>query len=344
MSTYLAFRGHKLPISILLKKKSLWITLALLALTVALLVISIGAGELKIKPLDVLKTLLGIGSEQYELVILTFRLPRIVASMLIGASLAVSGAILQGIIRNPLASPDLLGVTSGASIAAVVFITLFQGLSIQWLPVAAFVGAGATTFGIYILAWKQGISPMRLVLIGVGIEAVLKALTTMVIVISPIQLTSKAMIWLTGTVYGTTWNNVWALLPWFLFILMALVYGRNVNIQQLGEDIATGVGSSIQRDRFILLLISTALAGSAVAIGGAIGFVGLLAPHIARKLVGSAFGEVLPAAALIGALMVILADLIGRTAFSPLDLPVGIFTAGIGAPYFIFLLYKNRNQ
>jgi iron complex transport system permease protein len=344
MSTYLAFRGRKLPISILLKKRSLWISLLLLVLTFALVVLSIGAGVLKIQPLDVLKTLLGVGSEQHELIILTLRLPRIVASLLIGASLAVSGAILQGIIRNPLASPDLLGITSGASVAAVIFITLFQGLSIQWLPLAAFIGAGVTTSLIYSLTWKQGISPMRLVLIGVGIEAVLKAFTTMIIVISPIHLTNKAMIWLTGTVYGTTWNNVGALLPWFLFILLALVYGRNVNIQQLGEDVAMGVGSSIQRDRLILLLIATALAGSAVAIGGAIGFVGLLAPHIARKLVGSAFGEVLPTAALVGALMVIIADLIGRTLFAPLDLPVGIFTAGIGAPYFIFLLYKNRNQ
>lgn len=185
---------------------------------------------------------------------------------------------------------------------------------------------------------------MRLVLIGVGVSEVLSALTRMLIVLSPIHLTGKAMIWLTGTVYGTTWNNVLALLPWFLAILVALVYGRSVNIQQLGEDIATGVGSRVQRERLILLLISTVLAGSAVAIGGAVGFVGLLAPHIARKLVGSAFGEVLPVAALVGGLMVMIADLIGRTAFSPLDLPVGIFTAGIGAPYFIYLLYKNRNQ
>lgn len=344
MSLYVAIRGNKLPISVLLKKRSLWITLSLLALTFVFFILSIGAGEFKIPPLDVLKTLVGLGSGQYDLIIFTFRLPRIVASLLIGASLAVSGAILQGIIRNPLASPDLLGVTGGASVSAVLFITLFQGLSIQWLPVAASIGAGVATFVIYILSWKQGVSPMRLVLIGVGVSEVLSALTRMLIVLSPIHLTGKAMIWLTGTVYGTTWNNVLALLPWFLAILVALVYGRSVNIQQLGEDIATGVGSRVQRERLILLLISTVLAGSAVAIGGAVGFVGLLAPHIARKLVGSAFGEVLPVAALVGGLMVMIADLIGRTAFSPLDLPVGIFTAGIGAPYFIYLLYKNRNQ
>jgi iron complex transport system permease protein len=342
--SYVAYRGNKLPISVLLKKRSIWITLSLLVVTFAFFVLSIGAGELKIPPLDVLKTLLGFSSGQYDLIIFTFRLPRIVASLLIGASLAVSGAILQGIIRNPLASPDLLGVTGGASVTAVLFITLFQGLSIQWLPVAASMGAGIATFVIYMLAWKQGVSSMRLVLIGVGVSEVLSALTRMLIVLSPIHLTSKAMIWLTGTVYGTTWNNVLALIPWFLAVLVGLMYGRSVNIQQLGEDVATAVGSSVQRDRFILLLISTVLAGSAVAIGGAVGFVGLLAPHIARKLVGSAFGEVLPVAALVGGLMVMIADLIGRTAFSPLDLPVGIFTAGIGAPYFIYLLYKNRNQ
>jgi iron complex transport system permease protein len=155
---------------------------------------------------------------------------------------------------------------------------------------------------------------------------------------------SEAYIWLTGTVYGSTWENVRTLAPWTLILIpVAFMFVRHVNIQQLGEDIATGMGSTVQRNRFYLLMISVGLAGSAVAVGGGIGFVGLIAPHMARKLVGAAFGSVLPVSALIGGIIVVLADLAARTVFIPLDVPVGILTSGIGAPFFIYLLYRNRN-
>lgn len=345
MKNSIPLRSDKFPFSLLLHRKTSIIALTLVMINLAALIVSTGIGDMYIRPLDVVNTILGKGIEEHELVVHTLRLPRIIAAFLVGASLAAAGAILQGVIRNPLASPDIIGITSGASIAAVAFITYLSGtVSIKWLPVAAMIGAGITSLIIYLLAWKKGVSPIRLVLIGIGINFLLQSTVKLMLVISPIQAAGEAYIWLTGTVYGTAWETVWMMLPWTLVLIpLAIVCARNVNVLQLGDDIAASVGSSVQRQRFVLLLISVALAGSAVAVGGGIGFVGLIAPHMTRKLIGPPFGGVLPVSALIGGLMVVLADLVGRTAFLPYDIPVGVFTAGIGAPFFIYLLYRYRN-
>lgn len=317
-----------------------------MVITGAFFVLAIGIGSTAIHPVDTVKTLLGQGTVQHMMVIETLRLPRVIIALLVGAALAVSGAILQGVIRNPLASPDILGITGGAAFAAVVFITYFSDtLSIKWLPLAAIFGAFLISILIYSLAWKQGVTPIRLILIGIGISAVAGSLTTLMIVISRNNAASKAYIWLTGSIYGTSWENVFVLLPLLvIFIPLALVFSRNLNVQELGDEIAKSLGTRVQLYRFILVLISVSLAGAAVAIGGAIGFVGLIAPHIARKLVGPSFGSLIPASALIGSLIVILADTVARTAFLPLDIPAGVFTAAIGAPFFIYLLYRNRNM
>lgn len=338
-------RSGKLPVSILLHKKTFSITAALILANLAVLIISTGLGDMNIGPIDVLKTIFGRGTDDHTIVIHTLRLPRIIAAFLVGASLAAAGAILQGVIRNPLASPDIIGITSGASVAAVAFITYFSEVSIKWLPVAAMIGAGITSMIIYLVAWKKGVSPIRLVLIGIGMNFLLVSLTKVMLVLSPIYSSSEAYIWLTGTVYGTSWEMVWALLPWTVFFIpLAMANARNVNVLQLGDDVAAGVGSAVQRQRFVLMWISVALAGSAVAVGGGIAFIGLIAPHMTRRMIGPSFGGVLPVSALIGGLIVVVADLIARTAFIPYDIPVGVFTAGVGAPFFIYLLYRNRNS
>jgi iron complex transport system permease protein len=346
MKQHIPLRHSRGLFSFLLYKKTLIVTLVLFLLTLIVLIVSTGMGDLKIHPMDVVNTLFGKGTEEQTLVIHSLRLPRILVSLLVGASLAVAGAILQGIIRNPLASPDIVGITGGASVAAVAFITYLSGtVSIRWLPLAAIVGAGLISLIIYILAWNKGVTPIRLILIGIGMASAMTALTMLMIVMSPIYAASQAYIWLTGSVYASSWENVFTLLPWTLiFIPFALIYARNINVQELGDEIATGVGSAVQRQRFVLLFISVALAGSAVAVAGGIGFVGLIAPHIARKLVGPAFGGVLPVSAFIGGLIVMLADLVARTAFLPLDIPAGVFTSAIGAPFFIYLLYRSRNR
>lgn len=350
MSKYFSIRFKKLSISTLADKPTLWLLCILLVASITACIISMSMGSMQISPIEVIKVIFGSGDEMNELVVMTFRLPRIIIAFLVGAALAASGAILQGIIRNPLASPDVISITGGAGVAAVLFIAMYMDpknnsltLDISWLPFVAFVGALLVALLVYGLAWRGGVSPVRLVLVGIGIAAAMKALSTIIILFGPYGLANKATLWLTGSVYGSTWKEVTVLLPWVLILLtVSMLLTRNLNVQELGDEIATSVGSRVQRNRFLLLIISSALAGGAVAFAGGIGFVGLIAPHIGRKLVGSSFGGLLPVSALLGGLIVLLADLIARTAFSPLDIPAGIFTAAIGAPYFIYLLLKSR--
>ncbi|AST93183.1 FecCD family ABC transporter permease [Sutcliffiella cohnii] len=349
MRKYRTFRYRNL-FSYFVDNKSIWVIFSLLLAVVGLFIISTGTGEMKIAPWNVVKIIFGYGESMETLVVQSFRLPRIIMALLVGISLAVAGAILQGIIRNPLASPDIIGLTGGASAAVVLFLALFSDsnnsliVSIQWLPLSAFIGATVVAILVYILAWKNGLSPIRLVLIGIGISALMQAVTTMLMILGPIYRASQANIWITGTVYGTNWDQVKLMIPWTIILfIISLMLVRHINIQELGDELATSVGSSVQKQRVGLLFLSTALTGGAVAFGGGIGFVGLMAPHIARRLVGSSFGVLLPTSALIGAFLVMLADLIGRTLFSPLEIPAGVFTASIGAPYFIYLLYKTRN-
>lgn len=352
MKKYTSFRIRGIGVSYLLDKKAMFVILAFAFLLFVAMIICIGIGDMKIHPLEVVKVLFGYGSEMHELVVKSFRLPRILVAVLVGAALAVSGGILQGVVRNPLASPDVIGITSGAGAAAVTFLAYLSDpnsnsliVSINWLPVAAFTGATLSAMLVYLLAWKDGVSPIRMVLVGVGLAAAMQAITTVMILFGPLYLATEATLWLTGSVYGATWEDVAVLTPWIgILIPFSFILSRHLNVQELGDETATSVGSRIQMQRFFLILVSTALAGGAVAFAGGISFVGLIAPHIARKLVGSAFGALLPLSALIGGLVVLLADLVARTAFLPLQVPAGIFTAAIGAPYFIFLLYKNRNM
>ncbi len=316
----------------------------------ALFLLSAGMGELFIGPFKIIGILFGQGLEFEKLVVTSFRLPRILVAICAGICLAAAGAILQGLVRNPLASPDLIGLTGGASVGVVLFLALFSDeknsltVSIHWLPLSAFLGALIVAILLYIFAWRNGVSPITLVLIGIGLTALTKAMTTLFMIMGPIYQASQANIWITGSVYGSNWANVYTIAPiTAVLMILALIMVRNLNIQELGEEVATNVGSHVQKNRLMLLVMSTALTGTAVAFAGGISFVGLLAPHIARRLVGSSFGALLPLSALIGAILIVAADLVGRTFFLPLEIPAGVFTAAIGAPYFIYLLYKQRN-
>ncbi|MGB3260275.1 FecCD family ABC transporter permease [Paenisporosarcina sp.] len=315
------------------------------------MLISAGSGEFPLSPSKVLAALFGYGEEFDRIILIDFRLPRIMMALFVGMALAVSGAILQGITKNPLASPDLIGVTAGASFAVVLFLTLFSDennaltVSIQWLPLFAFLGATLTALIVFALSWKNGIAPFRLLLIGIAVAAFMQAGTTIWILMGPIYQASQATIWTTGSIYGANWSQVSVLMPWALLLIMiSLMLRRQMNILELGDDIATGVGSMVQRNRIILLLISTGLTGVAVAFAGGIGFVGLLAPHIARRIVGPKFQSMVLFSAGVGALLVLIADWIARVAFAPIEVPAGVWTAAVGAPYFIFLLMTQRKK
>ncbi|MBP3952684.1 FecCD family ABC transporter permease [Bacillus suaedae] len=339
------FRNKSGSISFQVEKRNIKAFIYLTIVVLITLFIGISVGSTWLNPITVITHLLGL-SDEHTYIIHTLRLPRVLLSFLVGAALAVSGLILQSLVRNPLASPDIIGITGGASVGAVFFLITFAGtVSIKWLPVSAITGALLVAILVYSLSWKNGITPIRLVLIGIGVSAGMSSLTTMMIVLSEMAIATKAYVWLTGSVYGANWENVYGMLIWALvFIPLTFLFSRTVNAKQLGDDVATSLGIHVQLQRFALLFISVVLAGSAVSYAGGIGFVGLVAPHIARMIIGRSFGPLIFSSALIGGLLVLVSDIIARTAFLPLDLPAGVFTAGIGAPFFIYLLFRKRNM
>lgn len=346
MNIWITLRGRKYSFQI--NRRTITVISVLVLINLAAIILCTGMGSKFITPIAVIRAFLGIGEETDSMIIWSLRLPRVVIAILVGSALAVAGALLQGIVRNPLTSPDIIGITGGASLGTVVFILYFSHVSIRYMPLSAIAGAFATAFLIYIFAYRRGITPLRLVLIGIGMATALTAVTYMLILtasFTPTAVAVKAFTFMTGSIYGVSWErDVKTLLPWIVVLMpIALIYARHLNVQELGDEVAVSVGSSVHKKRTILLIISVALAGAAVAIGGAINFIGLMAPHIARKLVGPAYGGVIPVSALIGSLVLLLSDLVARTAFIPLDIPAGVFTAAIGAPFFIYLLYRHRN-
>ncbi len=327
--------------------RAVTVILVLVLVAAAGIITNVGYGEYPIAPPDVVKTVLGIGvgDGNYDFIVNTLRLPRALVAFLVGVALAVSGAILQGLTRNPLAAPDIVGVNAGAGLAAVVLIVVFPSASSALVPPVAFGGGFVVAVLLYVLAWRGGSSPIRLILIGVGLGAIATALTTVMIVFGEIFQVTKALVWLTGSVYGRTWEHIYSLMPWLLiFVPLAFFYSRHLNALGLGDEVAKGLGVRVELERGLLLLTSVALAAAAVATAGTIGFVGLVAPHIARRLVGPSHGGLLPTSAMTGGALVVLSDLAGRISFGTTEIPCGIVTAAIGAPFFLYLLYRNRNK
>ncbi|MBD2529857.1 iron ABC transporter permease [Nostoc flagelliforme FACHB-838] len=322
----------------------------LLCLAVAIavaMVMNVGRGEYPISPLDIVKTILGLdtGNPDHSFVIQNLRLPRTLVAFMVGMALAISGTIFQGLTRNPLADPGIIGINAGASLAAVTVIVLFPSAPIYTLPLSAFAGALLMAILIYSLAWNNGSSPILLILMGVGLSAIASAITSLMITFGEIYDVSNALVWLAGSVYGRTWEQVFSLLPWLIvFVPMALTLARHLNALNLGDDVAKSLGSQVEWQRGLLVLVGVALAGSGVATAGNIGFIGLIAPHLGRQLVGATHEGLIPTSALLGGVIVVMADLLGRTLFAPIELPCGIVTAAIGAPYFLYLLIRNRKK
>ncbi len=332
-----------MAVAITLKRKM--VLLILILITSTTIVINTSWGEYPIPPLAVVQTIFGLdaGNSDYAFVIRTLRLPRSLTAALVGMALGVSGTILQGITRNPLAAPGIIGINAGASLAAVSLIVVFPNIPVSVLPLAAFGGAFLTSLLIYFLAWQHRSHPVRLILIGVGIAAVVNAVTNLIVTLGEINSVSQALVWLAGSVYGRSWEQIFYLLPWLIvFIPLAFLKAPQLNALNLGEEIAKGLGMKVEWQRGFLLLISAALAGAAVATAGTIGFVGLIAPHLSRQLVGNLHEGLIPVAAMMGAAIVVVADFLGRILFAPIELPCGIITALLGAPYFIYILVKNN--
>ena len=335
------------PISSTKKKNKAVVTaIILLVLLIIIFLLSLNTGLIKIDPLTVINTFLGNGSEQDELLLLEFRLPRIVIAVLIGMGLAVSGTVLQGVVKNHLADPGIIGINAGAGLAVMIFVIYFStelGNSVFIMPIVAFIGAGITAVVIYAFSYKkdEGVSPIRLILVGVAVAAGISALMIVLTLRIDPESYSFVATWLAGSIWGTSWNFVLALLPW-LVILIPFVYfkSRVLDVMNLGDATAVSLGMNLERERRWLLAAAVALAAASVSVSGAIGFVGLIAPHMTRRLVGETHKYVIPIAALIGAVLVLTADTLGRLILQPAEIPTGVVVAIIGAPYFLYLLAK----
>jgi iron complex transport system permease protein len=321
------------------------IALLLVIASFIAIILNLGQGDYPIPVLDIVKTLVGanIDHPNHIFVIHTLRLPRTLVAFMVGISLSISGVIFQGLTRNPLADPSIIGINTGASLAVVIAIVLFPSIPAYVLPFFALVGELLMALLIYGLAWNHGSSSTLLILIGIGLSAIASAFTSLLMTFGSINDVSSALVWLAGSVYGCTWEQTFSLLPWML-VLVPAAFGlaRHLNVLNLGEEIAKSLGSRTEWQRGLLVMVAVGLAGSAVATAGTIGFVGLIAPHLGRQLVGNRHEGLLPISALMGGSLVVFADLVGKSVFAPIELPCGVVTAAIGAPFFLYLLVLNR--
>ncbi|MFJ8752399.1 FecCD family ABC transporter permease [Streptomyces sp. NPDC102441] len=324
-----------------------WIVLVTLLLATATFLVfclSIGVGDFPIGLSRVIATILGRGEQVDEFVIMDLRMPRALAGLLVGIALGVSGAITQSVARNPLASPDILGITGGAGAVAVFLVTVSGGtaaavVSTVGLSAAALAGGLGTGLLVYFLAWRRGIDGFRLILIGISVTAVMEAITTWLLTTADIRDVARAQVWLVGSLDNRSWDEV-RVVFWCTLVLMAVVAGAAFQFKpmHLGDEVAAGLGVRFSRVRAVLLLCAVLLAAAAVSAAGPVPFVALVAPQVAMRLARCPTPP-LVASGLVGALLLIGADLTARSAL-PISLPVGVVTAAIGGPFLVYLLVR----
>jgi iron complex transport system permease protein len=320
--------------------RSTSVALVLTLAVFAAFCVTISVGDFPIPLRDVVPAVVGAGSEDAEFIVRTLRLPRALTGVLVGASFGVSGAIFQSLARNPLASPDIIGIDAGAS-AAAVFCIVVLNVSAGYTAAGALGGALLTAFSIYALAWRGGVSPYRLVLVGIGIAALLTSVIQYLLTRAEIFEAQRAVVWLTGSLNGRGWEHVRTV--GFADLLLAplvVALVRPLRLLQLGDDAARGLGVAVERSRLLLVLVAVALAALATAAAGPVVFVAFVSPPIARRLTGAPLA--VGCSALVGALVVLLSDLVARRAFAPTELPVGVVTGVVGAPYLLWLLARSN--
>jgi iron complex transport system permease protein len=328
--------------SFLLHRRSFLVAAVLTALLAATVVASLCVGESFVAPGEVVRVLLGLPSPD-QLVVGTLRLPRLVTGLLVGAAFGVSGALVQTVARNPLASPDVIGVTHGAGAATVAAMT-FGVTSYAVLPYVSVVGGLAAALLVYLLAWRRGLHAARFVLVGIGISVALGSLTRLFVTKGDYLVAQQAKVWLTGSLNGRGYDQAAPLATVLLLLVPFLLWAARVQRGAgLDDDTATALGTRLDRNRLGLGALGVVLASVATGAAGPVDFVALLAPQIARRLTRTPHIPLL-CSALMGALIVTVADLLARSLFSPTELPVGVFTALVGAPYLMWLIVSSRSS
>lgn len=337
------------PASAVLRWRQVLVPLAALVVLVLASALSIGRGDYPIGIPDVLRTLAGLGEGPQTFIVLELRAPRVVVGLLVGLALGVAGALFQTFARNPLASPDTLGITMGASVGAVAAIVLSGGSSVGavlggfGIPLAALCGALVTGLLLFLLAWRAGIDGYRLVLVGIGLWSVGTALVDWLLTNAEIYDAAAAYVWITGSLNARTWDQAVPLaLALAVLLPLALATGRALGVMQFGDDTARGLGLRLAVGQTAVVLLAVALTAAAVSAAGPITFVALVVPQVALRLTGGSRPPLL-ASGLLGAVLVVGADLVTRTVL-PEALPVGILTAVIGAPYLLWLLVRGKRR
>ena len=273
--------------------------------------------------------------------LMEYRLPRAVLAILLGGALAISGVLVQSVVRNPLASPDILGINNAAGLVAVSVLMFLPNLAFYWMPIFAFLG-GVLSFVILWIVCGFNFRPIKMAIIGVALSALWAAISHYLMLTNPVEI-NTAMLWLTGSLWGRSWSYLNVVLPWLVVLLpLPFIFCRDLDTLGLGENKASTLGVTVNKVQISVLVLAVALSTTAVAICGPIAFLGLVAPHLARRLVGGRHRTLLPAALIIGALLLQLSDILARVIAPPTELPAGILTAIIGAPYFFYLLMRTK--
>jgi len=313
----------------------------LLVSTVLTVALALSQGAVPLSLTQLWQAMLHRGDPLYQTIFWELRLPRVIAALTVGAALGMAGSLLQGMLRNSLADPFILGISAGAGLAAIACLTL--KVLVGWVPLVAWLGAIATSVLVYLLSHnKSGMSVERLILAGVAVSSLFAAVQTTLLLLADDGRLQAALNWLVGSLNGRGWTEVITTSPYIgVALLVGCLLGRTVNILNLGDDLAVGLGVSLTRSRLLIGGIATLLAASAVSMAGLIGFVGLVVPHGVRLLVGTDYRWVLPLSALGGAWVLTLADLLARS--GAIELPVGVVTALMGSPIFIWLLYRRSS-
>lgn len=326
------------------KTRNAWrmtVVLVFLGAALAALVLSMAFGSADITIAKIWHTLWSPTlRDTQDMVIWNIRFPRNIVAALVGANLAVAGAILQAVMKNPLADPQIVGVSSGAGLAGVIILILFPSWE-YLVPMVAFVGALAAALMVYALAWRNGIRPTRIILAGVAVAAFLGSGISALLVFYGDRV-QGALLWMVGGLSARSWPQVYVLVPYTVVgLILAFLGSRRLTILSLGDETAKGLGLPVEQTRFMMTAVAAFLAASAVSVAGLIGFVGLVIPHIARMIIGTEYRFLLPGSAFLGAAVLVVSDTLGRVLFSPVEVPVGIIMAFFGAPFFLWLLRRD---
>ena len=319
------------------------VNFALLALLALVMLVSMRFGSLKLTFAEIVGTLWNRPDGINGQIIFNIRLPRILLGALVGGSLAAAGTILQGVMRNPLASPGIIGVSAGGGLGGILVMLVLPQFGYLLVP-AAFGGALVTAVLVYLLAWKRGVNPVRLILAGVAVSAMLGAFSSTILILNA-EKAGGVLDFTIGSLSARSWPQIEQVAPYMAAgFAVALMLGQKLNILTLGDEVATGLGMRVERTRFLLLAVAALLAASAVSVAGLLGFVGLIAPHIVRIVIGSDNRFLIPASALFGGIMVVGCDTVGRMAMDPSVLPVGVIMSLLGPPFFLWLLRRHSYE